>query len=206
MKTHGTPRPAYGMPLDAVRPDGRQIHSPGPRGAPLQNRQAPENGSLVAIQHSTRGARVSRKRGCSYDSFYKSLPLILVITTIPPIYGRLCLPYIGGVASLRSAPRPAMPACDAGPTSTVGSAEASSFGPRPAQGVFCGVHAAAKNGLDLFRAVRGANSVRHGKKALAGGGESLFLGGGEFFVEIDGDDHADAVDDRLHGGAAIERK
>ena len=63
MKTHGTPRPAYGMPLDAVRPDGRQIHSPGPRGAPLQNRQAPENGSLVAIQHSTRGARVSRKRG-----------------------------------------------------------------------------------------------------------------------------------------------
>ena len=45
-------------------------------------------------------------------------------------------------------------------TSTVGSAEAGSFGPRPAQSVFCDVHAAAKNGLDLFRAVRGANSVR----------------------------------------------
>ena len=57
-----------------------------------------------------------------------------------------------------------MPACDA----------------RSAQGVFCGVHAAAKNGLDLFRAVRGAHSVRHEKKALAGGGESLLLGGGEF--------------------------
>ena len=31
---------------------------------------------------------------------------------------------------------------------------------RSAQSVFCDVHAAAKNGLDLFRAVRGANSVR----------------------------------------------
>ena len=47
-----------------------------------------------------------------------------------------------------------------GPTSTVGPAEAGSFGPRPAQGVFCGVHAAAKNGLDFIRAVRGANSAR----------------------------------------------
>ena len=66
-----------------------------------------------------------------------------------------------------------MPACDAGPTSTVGSAEASSFGPRPAQGVFCGVYA-AKNGLDLFRAVRGAHSVRHEKKALAGAVRAFF--------------------------------
>ena len=38
-----------------------------------------------------------------------------------------------------------------GPTSTVGPAEAGSFGPRPAQGVFCDVHAAAKNGLDTNR-------------------------------------------------------
>ena len=46
------------------------------------------------------------------------------------------------------------------PTSTVGSAEASSFGPRPAQSVFCGVHAAAKSGLQFIRGLRAANSVR----------------------------------------------
>ena len=47
-----------------------------------------------------------------------------------------------------------------GPTSTVGPAEAGSFGPRPAQGVFCDVHAAAKNGLNFIRGFRAANSVR----------------------------------------------
>ena len=31
---------------------------------------------------------------------------------------------------------------------------------RAAQSVFCGVHAAAKNGFHFIRAVRGANSVR----------------------------------------------
>ena len=46
------------------------------------------------------------------------------------------------------------------PTSTVGSAEASSFGPRPAQGVFCDVHAAAKYGLEFIRGPQAANSVR----------------------------------------------
>ena len=56
-----------------------------------------------------------------------------------------------GYASLRHS---------AGPTSTVGSAEASSFGPRPAQGVFCDVHAAAKYGLEFIRGLRAANSVR----------------------------------------------
>ena len=38
------------------------------------------------------------------------------------------------------------------PTSTVGSAEASSFGPRPAQSVFCDVHAAAKTDWIFFAA------------------------------------------------------
>ena len=46
--------------------------------------------------------------------------------------------------SLRSAPRMAMPACDA----------------HSAQSVFCGVHAAAKNGFQLIRGFRAANSVR----------------------------------------------
>ena len=49
----------------------------------------------------------------------------------------------------------------AGPTSTVGSAEASTFGPRLTQSVFRGVHAAAKNGLDFIHGFRSANSVRH---------------------------------------------
>ena len=45
------------------------------------------------------------------------------------------------------------------PTSTVGSAEASSFGPRPAQSVFRDVHAAAKNGLDFFCAAAAARTL-----------------------------------------------
>ena len=47
-----------------------------------------------------------------------------------------------------------------GPTSAVGSAEASSAGPRPAQSIFRDVHAAAKNGLNLIRGLRAANSAR----------------------------------------------
>ena len=53
-------------------------------------------------------------------------------------------PFSDRKFSLRSAPRPTLPACDA----------------RCAQSVFCDVHAAAKNGLDLFRGLRAANSVR----------------------------------------------
>ena len=37
-----------------------------------------------------------------------------------------------------------------------------------AQVVFCGVHAAAKNGLDFIRAVRGANAVRHERAGPVG--------------------------------------
>ena len=47
-----------------------------------------------------------------------------------------------------------------GPTSAVGSAEASSAGPRPAQSIFRDVHAAAKNGSNLIRGLRAANSAR----------------------------------------------
>ena len=47
-----------------------------------------------------------------------------------------------------------------GPTSTVGSAEASSAGPRPAQSIFRDVHAAVKNGLNTIRGLRAANSAR----------------------------------------------
>ena len=48
-----------------------------------------------------------------------------------------------------------------GPTSTVGSAEASSSGPRPAQGIFRDVHAAAKYDWTLFAAPRRREPVRH---------------------------------------------
>ena len=47
-----------------------------------------------------------------------------------------------------------------GPTSTVGSAEASSFGPRPAQSVFCDVHAAAKNGFQRIHTAATAQTLR----------------------------------------------
>ena len=60
------------------------------------------------------------------------------------------------------------------PTSTVGSAEASSFGPRPAQSVFRNVHAAAKNGLDFFARCCGANSVRLERGAPGFAGHSSF--------------------------------
>ncbi len=63
---------------------------------------------------------------------------------------------------MKASPARALAAgCDtAGPTSTVGSAEASSFGPRPAQGVFCDVPA-AKNDSDFYlRSAAAARTLR----------------------------------------------